>query len=261
MSTIVVTIVQADLHWHDASRNCYYFEDFINVLDDPGDLVVLPEMFSTGFTMEAQTQAERWNGPSVKWMRRIAAEQNTCLCGSLIIEDNGNFYNRFILMRPDGSHAHYDKRHLFRLAGEHRHYSAGNELVTFEINGFQICPMICYDLRFPVWSRNRDRYDLLLYVANWPSPRHLAWETLLRARAIENLAYVAGVNRVGSDDNGHPYSGGSAIIDFLGNDLVNLGDTTGTATVSLDLAALNKFRKKFAFAQDADEFLISTLPV
>lgn len=261
MSTLDVTIVQADLHWHDAKRNRDYFEDVINGLENTGDLIVLPEMFSTGFTMEAQTQAERWNGPSVKWMRRIAAERSTSVCGSLIIEDNGHFYNRFILMRPDGSHTLYDKRHLFRLADEHRHYTAGNELLTFEINGFRICPMICYDLRFPVWSRNRDRYDLLLYVANWPSPRHLAWETLIRARAIENLAYVAAVNRVGNDGNNHPYSGGSAIIDFLGNDQVNLGDKTGTATVSLDLLALRKFRKKFAFDQDADEFLISTLPV
>lgn len=261
MSALDVTIVQADLHWHDAKRNCDYFEEVISGLDDPGDLIVLPEMFSTGFTMEAQTQAERWNGPSVKWMRRVAAERSICLCGSLIIEDNGHFYNRFILMRPDGSHTLYDKRHLFRLAGEHRHYSAGNELVAFEINGFRICPMICYDLRFPVWSRNRDRYDLLLYVANWPSPRHLAWETLIRARAIENLAYVAAVNRVGTDGHDHPYSGGSAIIDFLGNDLVNLGDQTGIATVSLELAKLEKFRHKFAFDQDADEFLISTLPV
>jgi len=261
MSALDVSIVQADLSWHDASKNCDYFEAVISGLDDPGDLVVLPEMFSTGFTMEAQTQAERWNGPSVKWLRRVSAEQNTCLCGSLIIEDNGHFYNRFILMRPDGSHVLYDKRHLFRLANEDRHYSAGNELVAFEINGFRICPMICYDLRFPVWSRNRDRYDLLLYVANWPSPRHLAWETLIRARAIENLAYVAGVNRVGTDGNDHPYAGGSAVIDYLGNELVNLGDTAGIATVSLDLAALNKFRKKFAFDQDADDFLISTLPV
>ena len=261
MSALDVTIVQADLHWHDASSNCAYFEEVINGLENPGDLIVLPEMFSTGFTMEAQTQAERWNGPSVKWMRRIAAERGTCLCGSLIIEDNGHFYNRFILMRADGSHSLYDKRHLFRLAGEHRHYSAGSELIAFEINGFRICPMICYDLRFPVWSRNRDRYDLLLYIANWPSPRHLAWETLIRARAIENLTYVAAVNRVGTDGNDHLYSVGSAVIDFLGNDLVNLGNQAGTATVSLELARLEKFRHKFAFDQDADEFLISTLPV
>ncbi len=258
MSTLKISILQAELHWHDASRNRDDFEAVIGDLDDVGDLLVLPEMFSTGFTMEAQTQAERWNGPTVKWMRRLAAEQNVCLCGSLIIEDNGHFFNRFVLMRPDGSHVSYDKRHLFRLAGEHRHYSAGAEFVTFEINGFRVCPMICYDLRFPVWSRNRDRYDLLLYVANWPSKRHFAWETLLRARAIENLSYVAGVNRVGIDGNQYPYSGGSAIIDYLGQDLAKLGDQKGVATASLDRPALEEFRKKLAFQRDADDFLIST---
>jgi len=258
MSALNITIIQADLRWHDAAANCEYFEGVINNLADPGDLIVLPEMFSTGFTMDVQIQAERFNGPSVKWMRRIAAEQNTCLCGSLIIEDNGYFLNRFILMRPDGSHALYDKRHLFRLADEHRHFSAGAEIVTFEINDFRICPMICYDLRFPVWCRNRDRYDLLLYVANWPSRRHFAWETLLRARAIENLAYVAGVNRVGTDGNDNPYVGGSAVIDYLGADIVDLGEDIAVATASLDLAALNAFREKVAFHLDADEFLIST---
>jgi predicted amidohydrolase len=258
MSTLKISILQAALHWHDPARNCDEFEADINKLDDIGDLIVLPEMFTTGFTMEAQTQAERWNGPSVKWMRRIAAEKNVCLCGSLIIEDNGHFFNRFVAMKPDGSHVSYDKRHLFQLAGEHQHYSAGAEFVTFEINGFRICPMICYDLRFPVWSRNRDRYDVLLYVANWPSQRHLAWETLLRARAIENLAYVVGVNRVGVDGNQHPYSGGSAIIDYLGKDIEKLGDKKGIATASLDSLALEEFRQKLAFANDADDFLIST---
>ena len=258
MSALNVTILQADLHWHDAARNCEDFEETIGNLDEPGDLIVLPEMFTTGFTMEVGAQAERWNGPSTKWMRRVAAEQKIALCGSLIIEDNGHFFNRFVLMRPDGSHTHYDKRHLFRLADEHRHFSAGAEFVTFDINGFRICPMICYDLRFPVWSRNRDRYDLLLYVANWPNRRHFAWETLLRARAIENLSYVAGVNRVGTDGNNHPYSGGSAIIDFLGSDLQNLGNKAGVATALLDLSALKRFRKKLAFQQDADDFLISS---
>lgn len=258
MSALKISLVQAELHWHDAERNRDNIEAVINDLSDAGDLIVLPEMFTTGFTLEAQTQAERWNGPSVKWMRKIAADKNVNLCGSLIIESNGHFFNRFVLMRPDGSHVSYDKRHLFRLAGEHRHYSAGAEIVTFEINGFRVCPMICYDLRFPVWSRNRDRYDLLLYVANWPSPRHFAWETLLRARAIENLSYVAGVNRVGIDGNQHAYSGGSAIIDFLGKDLKKMGDQKGVATVSLDRSALDEFRKKVAFQCDADDFLIST---
>ena len=215
-------------------------------------------MFTTGFTMDAQSRAEQMNGPSVKWMREIAADKNIYLCGSLVIEANGHFFNRFVLMRPDGAYDHYDKRHLFRLADEHRFYSAGTDAVTFDINGFRVCPMICYDLRFPVWSRNRDRYDLLLYVANWPAPRHLAWETLIRARAIENMSYVAAVNRIGKDAKNNSYSGGSAIIDFLGKDLANVGSGNGAATETLNLATLEKYRRKFAFQKDADEFLIST---
>lgn len=254
MSTLDVTIVQADLHWHDASRNCDSFEEVINGLEDPGDLIVLPEMFSTGFTMEAQTQAERWNGPSVKWMRRVAAERNTCLCGSLIIEDNGHFYNRFILMRPDGSHALYDKRHLFRLAGEHRHYSAGNELIAFEINGFRICPMICYDLRFPVWTRNRNDYDALIFVANWPAKRRIHWRQLLIARAIENQAYCVGLNRVGADDNGLTYSGDSLVLAADGTLLLDCEDAAGVFYATLDYAAMEQYRSKFPCHKNADTF-------
>jgi len=258
MSSLNVTIVQADLHWHAAAENCDYFANVIDSLEELTDLVVLPEMFTTGFTMDAQSQAEQMNGPSVKWMRKVATNRKVNLCGSLIIEDNGHFFNRFIVMKPDGSHQSYDKRHLFRYANEHRHYSAGSEIMTFEINGFRICPMICYDLRFPVWSRNRDRYDLLLYVTNWPAPRHLAWKTLIRARAIENLSYVAAVNRIGTDGNDHPYKGGSAIINYLGKDIENLGREEGVATTQLDLNKLQSYRRKFAFQDDADDFLIST---
>ncbi len=258
MSSLNIAIVQADLHWHAAAKNCDYFANVIDSLDELTDLVVLPEMFTTGFTMDAQSQAEQMNGPSVKWMQQVATDKKINLCGSLIIEDNGHFYNRFIVMKPDGSHESYDKRHLFRYANEHRHYSAGSEIMTFEINGFRICPMICYDLRFPVWSRNRDRYDLLLYVANWPAPRHLAWKTLTRARAIENLSYVAAVNRIGADGNDHPYKGGSMIINFLGKVMENLGGEEGVATAKLSLNKLQSYRRKFAFQDDADEFLIST---
>ncbi|MFT5048695.1 MAG: omega-amidase [Chlamydiales bacterium] len=257
MSALNVTIVQADLQWHDASGNRDHFEGVIDGLGDPGDLILLPEMFTTGFTTEAEAQAERSDGPSVTWMRRIAAERQACLAGSLIIEDEGRFYNRFILMRPDGSSVTYDKRHLFSVAGEDRDFAAGTELITFELGGFRICPLICYDLRFPVWSRNRDSYDLLIFVANWPTARHLAWETLIRARAIENQAFVAGVNRVGTDGNGHPYGGGSAVIDFLGHDLANLGDEVGVATAALDMSGLTRFRSRFPFHRDADDFQIS----
>lgn len=256
MPTLDVTIMQADLNWHDAGRNRDLFTAEIGKIGRSTDLIVLPEMFTTGFSMDAPALAESMDGPTVDWMRATASAVNAAVCGSLIIVENDRYYNRFVCLMPDGTTTTYDKRHLFRLADEHSHYTQGNELATFQLNGFRVCPMICYDLRFPVWSRNRDQYDLLLYVANWPSARHNAWTTLLRARAIENLAYLAGVNRVGLDGNDLPYAGGSAIVDFLGNDLADLGDQPGMATATLDLDALQAFRKRFAFHMDADAFTL-----
>lgn len=256
MPTLDVSIVQADLVWHDPGANRQKFDRAIEGITESTDLIVLPEMFTTGFSMDAPQLAEPMSGESVNWMRDWADKRSVAICGSLIIKEGSNFYNRFICIEPDGAMATYDKRHLFRLADEHSHYSAGNEIAIFEINGFRICPMVCYDLRFPVWSRNRDSYDLLLYVANWPSARHNAWATLLRARAIENLSYLAGVNRVGRDGNDLPYNGGSAIIDYLGNDFADLGDKEGSATATLDLESLQTFRERFAFAQDADQFTV-----
>lgn len=257
MSTLTVTIVQAELHWHDADANRRMFAARIAELDQATDLIVLPEMFTTGFTMDAESQAEPLDGPSMEWLRETANISDTAVCGSLIIEHAGNFYNRFVFVRPDGSSVTYDKRHLFRLADEHHHYSPGDTRVTFELKGWRICPMVCYDLRFPVWSRNQGQYDLLLYVANWPSRRHLAWHTLIRARAIENLAFVAAVNRSGTDGNDLPYLGGSAIIDYLGQDLVDLGEHEGVATAALDKETLLEFREKFPFYKDADQFTIT----
>lgn len=256
MPTLNVTIVQADLHWHDAGRNRDQFSTVIHGIEEQTDLVVLPEMFTTGFSMDAPSLAEPMNGETVGWMTEMAESKNSAICGSVIISEGDQFFNRFICIEPDGSMSMYDKRHLFRLADEHNHYAQGNEIQTFKLKGFRICPMICYDLRFPVWSRNRGNYDLLLYVANWPSRRHNAWATLLRARAIENLSYLAGVNRIGQDGNDLPYVGGSAIIDYLGNDLADLGDQQGTATTTLDLDALQNFRDRFAFDKDADDFVI-----
>lgn len=256
MPTLKVSIVQSDLHWHDARRNREMFSLAIQNIREQTDLIVLPEMFTTGFSMDAPGLAEPMDGDTVVWMKQIAATHGAAVCGSVIIVDGNTYFNRFICVMPDGSAATYDKRHLFRLADEHSHYAPGNILQTFEIKGFRIRPMICYDLRFPVWSRNRGDYDLLLYVANWPSRRHNAWATLLRARAIENLSYLAGVNRVGLDGNDLPYIGGSAIIDYLGNDLVDLGDQEGTGTATLDLATLRNFRDKFPFDKDADEFAL-----
>ena len=257
MSTLNVTIVQADLLWQDAAGNRQNFTSVIEDLLEPTDLIVLPEMFTTGFSMDAPVLAETMDGDSVTWMRDMAASSNAAICGSLIIADNQQYFNRFICVSPAGDLQCYDKRHLFRLADEQSHYAAGAELLTFDLQGFRICPMVCYDLRFPVWSRNRGLYDLLLYVANWPERRHHAWATLLRARAIENLCYVAGVNRTGIDGNDIPYSGGSSIIGFLGEDLANLGDHAGTVSVELDLEKLRAFRERFAFHKDADSFAIT----
>ncbi len=257
MPTLAVTVVQAELCWHDAVRNREHFTAVIGGLQEATDLIVLPEMFTTGFSMDAANLAESMDGDSVRWMRETAAGCNAAVCGSLIIAQEQQFYNRFICAFPSGELHCYDKRHLFRLAGEQNHYAPGETLVTFELNGWRVCPMVCYDLRFPAWSRNRDSYDLLLYVANWPQRRHHAWETLLRARAIENLSYVAGVNRTGKDGNDIPYKGGSSIIDYLGETLVDLGNRTGTATTVLDLDQLGAFRDRFAFHKDADNFTLT----
>ena len=254
MSTLSVSIVQADLAWHAPDENRTKFTRAISELQDPGDLIVLPEMFTTGFTMDAISYAEAMDGPSMTWLADTAADAGASICGSLIVVQDDCYYNRFICMRPDGSFDQYDKRHLFRLADEQVHYTAGSEFRVFELGGFRVCPMVCYDLRFPVWSRNKGAYDLLVYVANWPSRRHHAWETLLRARAIENLSFVIGVNRTGTDGNDLPYAGGSAVIDYLGEELVSLGDRVGSATASLDLADLQKFRERFPFHADADDF-------
>jgi len=215
-------------------------------------------MFTTGFSMDAPQLAEPMDGASVAWMRQAAADHDAAICGSLIVAEDGRFLNRYVCALPSGELVCYDKRHLFRLAGEQHHYAAGDRQVTFELKGWRICPLVCYDLRFPVWSRNRGGYDLLLYVANWPDRRHFAWQTLLRARAIENLAYVAGVNRVGRDGNDIAYAGGSCVLDYAGEDLANLGADAGVATVSLDAERLRTFRERFAFHKDADDFSLAT---
>jgi omega-amidase len=254
MSTLNVTIVQADLSWHDAATNRAMFTKVISNLDEKSDLVVLPEMFTTGFSMDAPSLAETADGESVAWMQSMAEQVNAAICGSLIIRDGDDYYNRFLCVDSSGPIVSYDKRHLFRLADEQNHYSQGHDRVIFELNGFRICPMVCYDLRFPVWSRNRGDFDVLIYVANWPNRRQLAWDTLLRARAIENLSYAVGVNRVGVDGNELPYSGGSAIVDYIGQEMAELGDTEGTVTATLELAAMERFRDRFSFHRDADDF-------
>ena len=255
-----VTVVQTELTWHDAQANRARFERLMRPLAGQTDLIVLPEMFTTGFTMATEEVAEPVDGPSTQWLRKMAAEVNATLTGSIVTKDGGRYFNRLIWMRPEGTFASYDKRHLFRMAREHEHYAAGQERSIVAIGGWKICPLVCYDLRFPVWSRNRlgthAGYDVLIYVANWPDRRRYAWQTLLRARAIENLSYCIGVNRVGKDAQGLDYAGDSAVIDFLGQPLAEKSGAEFVATVSLDRAALDAFRAKFPAHLDADGFSI-----
>ncbi|WP_201979953.1 amidohydrolase [Hymenobacter rubidus] len=256
MSDLTVSFVQTALHWHDAAANRAAIGGQLSQLTAPTDLIVLPEMFTTGFSMEAASQAETMAGPTVAWVREQAARYDAVVTGSVIIEENGAYYNRLLWVRPDGSLSQYNKRHLFTLAGEQHTYTPGQTRLVEEWRGWRICPLVCYDLRFPVWSRNQpiEPYDLLLYVANWPAVRRTAWMTLLRARAIENVACALGVNRIGRDGLGHGYSGDSALLDAKGNYLVEAHDQGGVFTHTLSRAELDEFRSKFAALNDGDAF-------
>ena len=253
-----ITLLQTDLHWQDPVANRAMLEEKLFTLPEPTDLIVLPEMFTTGFTMDARAVAEPMNLTTFRWLRQMAAQTNAVVTGSYVVLENGGYYNRLLWMEPDGQFAHYDKRHLFRMAGEDGVYTAGTSRLVRTWRGWRICPLICYDLRFPVWSRNRQiepdklDYDLLLYVANWPAARQAPWDTLLQARAIENLSYVAGVNRVGEDGNGNSYLGGSALIDFKGDVLFRQYDTEAIHQQTLSLDDLQGYRAKFPAYLDAD---------
>ena len=249
-----VTLVQTELQWQDPAGNRHRLAAHFRGLLGHTDLVVLPEMFSTGFSMDAAALAEDMDGPTVGWMREEAAALGCVVTGSLIVREEGHCRNRLVWARPDGTVEHYDKRHLFRVAGEQDHYAAGTRRLVVDLKGWRVCPMICYDLRFPVWSRNRDDYDLLLYVANWPQRRAHAWSTLLRARAIENLSYVVGVNRIGKDGNGASYSGDSVALDYLGQPLSSEGGGDRVETAVLDLESLQSYRASFPAHLDADRF-------
>ncbi|MAN26887.1 MULTISPECIES: amidohydrolase [Mesonia] len=257
MEKLSVTIIQADLHWENAELNREMFSKKINELSLSTDLIVLPEMFTTGFSMNAENLAEETNGSSLAWLQQQAKKFEVALTGSVIITENNNYYNRLFFVFPDGSFKTYDKKHLFTLADEQNTYSAGKERLLVEYKGWKICPLICYDLRFPVWSRNTEDFDLLLYVANWPKKRTQAWDALLKARAIENMCYVAGVNRVGFDGNSHEYSGHSAIYDMLGKQISTLNhEVVFSETIQLSKQELNETRKRFAFLNDKDEFTL-----
>ena len=254
-NTLAVSLVQSQIAWHDPAKNLATFERRLEALaPDRPDIVVLPETFASGFTQHPEQCSETMSGDAVNWMTGMAQQLGTAVCGSLAIKASEGYYNRFLFVTKDGVLAHYDKKHLFTLAGEHHRYQPGQERVVFEYRGWRICPQVCYDLRFPVFSRCRNDYDLLIYVANWPSPRRAAWTRLLKARAIENQCYVAAVNRVGTDGNGWAYPGESVLLDFMGDSLLDLGDQEATGTATVDLDQQQQFRTRFAFWQDADAF-------
>ena len=251
-----ITLVQSALFWQNAEANRQQFSEKLSGLQGETDLVILPEMFTTGFSMDVAGLAEPMDGPSVQWMKATAAALDAALTGSFICAENDRFYNRLVFCYPDGRLEFYDKKHLFGLAGEHEYFASHNKKLVLEWKGFRICPLICYDLRFPVWSRNvlSQPYDLLLYVASWPVRRSHHWRSLLVARAIENQSFVAGVNRVGSDGTGLEYSGDSALIDFSGQQLVQVSGQETLVTSSISLQQLQQYREQLPFLADADPF-------
>lgn len=256
MDALNIGLVQTELAWESAAQNRSNIDDLLSAHKDQQlDLVILPEMFTTGFSMKPEQIAESMSGDSIAWMKAKAKQLNAALAGSLIIQDQDKFYNRFIFAHPNGQLDHYDKRHLFTLAGEHIPYTAGTQRKLIAYRGWKIFPQVCYDLRFPVFSRNDLDYELMIYVANWPKPRKEAWRTLLQARAIENQCYVAGVNRIGQDANDLIYEGNSAMIDFTGQRMIELERNT-MEIIRISKSPMTKFREKLNFLADADQFII-----
>jgi predicted amidohydrolase len=254
MTILKSLLVQAQLRWKDPQRNRAHLERLVSSAAGDLDLAVLPETFTTGFLGDADLPEEGMDGPTVKWMKTLAAERGCALAGSAVITEEGQRYNRLLFVTPSGEVFHYDKRHLFAFGGENRRYAAGRERVTIDYRGWRINLQICYDLRFPAWCRNRDDYDLMLLVANWPAKRVHHWNLLLEARAIENQSWVIGVNRVGADGNGMQYPGSSVVHDPLGERIAGLGDGEEARRVDLDLAAVARIRSQFPFQADADRF-------
>lgn len=251
-------MIQSDLVWENPEENRINLSNKITAILEQVDLIVLPEMFNSGFTMNAQTVAETMMGDSIKWMQKLAATKKAAITGSIVIEENGAYYNRALFVHPNGEIEHYDKHHTFTLAGEHKIYKSGQKQLIIDYKGWKICPLVCYDLRFPVWSRNILDYDVLIYMANWPKTRIDAWDTLLKARAIENMSYCIGVNRVGLDGNDHEYVGHSAAYDVLGRKIDALdAEAEDTAIVSLDKKDLNTYREKLGFLNDRDTFSLT----
>lgn len=249
-----IALIQSALVWENPAANRIIFEEKINAISKKVHLIVLPEMFSTGFTMNPTAVAETMEGTTLTWMQTLAKAKNTAITGSLVITENGNYYNRLVFVFPSGEIQFYDKRHLFTLAGEEKVFTAGSQKLIVEYLGWKICPLVCYDLRFPVFSRNTEAYDVLIYVANWPKPRIQAWDILLKARAVENISYTIGLNRIGVDNNTLEYNGHSQAVDFLGDYLVAPQEKEGVFIVELEKDKLEATRKKLGFLNDRDEF-------
>lgn len=267
MQTLTFTLIQTQLYWENKPANLAMLEQKINSISERTEVVVLPEMFSTGFSMRPNVLAETMDGETVEWMKRIAQQKKIILTGSLIIRENEQYYNRLIWMLPNGTFGYYDKRHLFAYAGENKHYTAGNKRLIAQVKGWRINLQVCYDLRFPIWARQNplstrgegeggEEYDVLLFVANWPEGRSHAWQTLLTARAMENQCYVIGVNRVGNDGNNIYHSGNSMVLDALGHSLYHKKDDEDIFTITLNKDTLIETRNRFPFLEDADFFKI-----
>ncbi|MFY0253285.1 amidohydrolase [Chitinophaga sp. 30R24] len=263
MSDLKVTLIQSQLHWEDKAANLRMFDEKINSIKEKMEVVFLPEMFSTGFSMQPERLAETMDGSAVRWMKQKAAEKNIIITGSLIIEENGEYLNRLIWMLPNGTYGTYDKRHLFGYAGENNHYQPGHKRLIAQVKGWKINLNICYDMRFPVWARNtiqpdtqEPAYDVLVYVANWPERRKTAWTTLLQARAIENQSFAIGVNRVGNDGNNIYHSGETSLIDPMGEIIYRKSHDEDIFTYTLQREHLDEVRKNIPFLKDADAFTI-----
>ena len=262
MSSLTITLIQTNLHWENKKANLEMLQRKIESIKEKTEVVILPEMFTTGFSMKPEIFAEKIDGETVRWMKKIAAERKIILTGSVMIEEAGKFFNRLIWMLPSGEYGVYDKRHLFAFADENSHYTAGNKKLIASVKGWKINLQFCYDLRFPVWTRqspgkDENKYDLIINVANWPDKRRLAWKTLLQARAIENQCFVIGVNRVGEDGEKIFYNGDSSIIDPLGEIIYQKSNDEDIFTYTLQKEKISETRSQFPFWRDADSFLIN----
>ena len=254
---LTISLVQTALVWQQADANCQHIASMLDDEHVTSDLIVLPEMFNSGFTLDSTKVAESMDGKTVSWMKQLAKKHDAAVCGSIVIKEDDTNFNRLVIAYPDQTTEHYDKKHLFRMANEHQRYGSGDKQVIVNWRGWRIALLVCYDLRFPVWCRAQNTTDLMLFVASWPAARAHPWKTLLRARAMENLCYVCGVNRIGTDANDIDYQGDSAVIDMVGEDICQMKDQDGIKTVTLNANSLEQFREKFPAHLDADTFSVN----